>query len=323
MQINLNKSLKMNLSDFQKKLIWGVGILSIVCLWIAFPFIFKLLIEAYRFPDDFTNFGPFGDIYGSLNTLISSIALCAVAYSTWLQVTSLKETRKTNIKQLKLAEDSHNEQLNESRNAIFVSQFYSLLNYKKDKLNSIELNFKTDELIAKEEEIDPNAERAKPNKNIKLIKLNGLSVIQKLVEEFNDFSNYHPLELSKFSIPELLSNFYTVSEGKFDDPISPIISYLYIYKDLIELITRANISIEDKEHFKSILRNSMFQEEQILLFWVSPIFVNLRFFLKGSELFNQFGLSLGYKNYALQHHEKSHFHLKEWKDFYDNQKKPA
>lgn len=313
----------MNLTDFQKKLAWGVGILSIISLWIVFPLIFKLLIEAYKFPEEFTDFGPFGDIYGSLNTLISSIALCAVAYSTWLQVTSLKETRVTNIKQLKLAEDSHKEQLKESRNAIFASQFYSLLNYKKDKLNSIELNFITDELIEKEEASDPNVEKSKSTRNRKLMKINGLSVIQKMVEEFNDFSKCHPLELSKFSTPELLVNFYTVSEKKFDDPISPIISYLYIYKDLTELISRANISIEDKDHFKSIVRNSMFQEEQILLFWVSPIFVNLRFFLKDSELFNQFGLSPGYGNYALQHHEKSHFHLKEWKDFYDNQKKSA
>lgn len=104
----------MNITDFQKKMIWGVGVLSIVCLWIAFPFIFKLLIEAYKFPKDFTDFGPFGDIYGSLNTLISSIALCAVAYSTYLQITSLNETRVTNKEQLKLAEKSHQEQLNES-----------------------------------------------------------------------------------------------------------------------------------------------------------------------------------------------------------------
>lgn len=309
----------MNLTNFQKILIWGVGVLSIICLWIAFPLIFKALIESYKFPANFNSFGPFGDIYGSLNTLISSIALCAVAYSTWLQVTSLKESRKVNDQQLNLAINNHEEQVRESRNAIFANQFYSLLNYKKDKLNSIELNFITDELIAKEEESDPDAEQSKSNKNRKLMKINGLSVIQKMVEEFNDFSRNHPIELCKLSISDLFDNFYIISGKKFEDPISPIISYLYLYKDLTELIIRANISIDDKEHFKSILRNSMFQEEQILLFWVSPIFINLRSFLKDSELFNQFGLTQGYKYYAIEHHEKSHFHLQEWKDFFDSQ----
>lgn len=314
-------------SIIRSKLKYILLILSIFLIWVYFPFIFMNLMKWMGWLGTdlkgYGEFGAIGDIYGSLNTFISSIALCAVAYSTWLQVTSLKETRVTNKRQLKLAEDSHKEQLKESRNAIFASQFYSLLNYKKDKLNSIELNFITDELIEKEKVSDLNVEKSKTNRNRKLVKINGLSVIQKMVEEFNDFSKYHPLELSKFSTSELLVDFYTVSEKKFDDPISPIISYLYIYKDLTELISRANISIEDKDHFKSIVRNSMFQEEQILLFWVSPIFVNLRFFLKDSELFNQFGLNQGYSNYALKHHEKSHFHLKEWKDFFDRQQNPA
>ena len=69
------------------------------------------------------NLGSIGDIYGSLNTLVSSIALLAVAFTTYLQVISLKETRKANSKQLNLAKDAHDEQIKESRNAILLINF--------------------------------------------------------------------------------------------------------------------------------------------------------------------------------------------------------
>jgi hypothetical protein len=42
---------------------------------------------------DFTKLGPLGDIYGSLNTIVSSIALCAIAFTTYLQVISLKQEK--------------------------------------------------------------------------------------------------------------------------------------------------------------------------------------------------------------------------------------
>jgi hypothetical protein len=127
----------MKLTNFQIKLAWIVGIGSIICLWIAFPFLFKTLLSFYSFPEKFNEFGAFGDIYGSLNTLISSIALCAVAYSTWLQVTSLKESRRANEKQLSLARDSHIEQIKESKNAIFTSKFYGLLNLKNERFHQL------------------------------------------------------------------------------------------------------------------------------------------------------------------------------------------
>jgi hypothetical protein len=75
---------------------------------------------------DFTKLGPLGDIYGSLNTIVSSIALCAIAFTTYLQVISLKETRKITT-----------EQMDESRNAIFATKFYALLNYKDEKLKTL------------------------------------------------------------------------------------------------------------------------------------------------------------------------------------------
>ncbi|OUY08731.1 hypothetical protein [Acinetobacter populi] len=99
-----------------------------ITLWFLFPWIFSIFFNwILKDPVYYgENFGAVGDIYGSLNTLISSIALCAIAYSTWLQVTSLKETRETNQQQLR-----------ESQNAIFINEFYNLLNYNRNIFNSL------------------------------------------------------------------------------------------------------------------------------------------------------------------------------------------
>lgn len=290
----------MNLSDFQKKLVWGVGVLSIVCLWIAFPFIFKLLIEAYKFPEEFTDFGPFGDIYGSLNTLISSIALCAVAYSTWLQVTSLKETRKTNIKQLKFAEDSHNEQLNESRNAIFANQFYSLLNFKKDRLNNLSLIY-----------------RAKNEDGDEITKfVPALHVIEDLAEKFIEILNNNNDEYKGLSNEILKKMFIRKYIELGYDSISYLSSNFRIYSDLCNLIRDAKITKSDKDFYKSVLSNSMFLHEQILLFWIAPIISNFQ--LEDSEIFTLFDQFTEFKNFALEFHKASHFKSETWKNYFNN-----
>ncbi|RSQ24259.1 hypothetical protein EA709_16855 [Acinetobacter baumannii] len=290
----------MNLTDFQKKLIWGVGVLSIICLWIAFPLIFKALIESYKFPANFNSFGPFGDIYGSLNTLISSIALCAVAYSTWLQVTSLKETRRTNIKQLKLAEDSHNEQLNESRNAIFANQFYSLLNFKKDRLNNLSIV---------QGGVGVNGE-----KTTKFVP--ALHVIEDLAEKFIEILNNNNDEYKGLSNEMLknkfIHNYIELGYGS----ISYLSSNFRIYSDLCNLIRDAKITKSDKDFYKSVLSNSMFLHEQILLFWIAPVLSDFQ--LEDSEIFTLFDQFTEFKNFALEFHKASHFKSESWKNHFNN-----
>ncbi|MDS7934809.1 hypothetical protein RMB03_14805 [Acinetobacter sp. V91_7] len=285
----------MNLTDFQKKIAWGVGILSIISLWIAFPFIFKLLIEAYKFPKDFTNFGAFGDIYGSLNTLISSIALCAVAFSTWLQVTSLRETREINAKQLTLAKLAHDEQVKESRNAIFANKFYSLLNFKKDKLNSVVL----DRFITEENGI-PEFEQ-----------VSALKVMDELAFRFHGILEKNNNEFSKLSSEELEERFDKIIADLGYDSYSLLISYFLIYIDLCNLIRNSNLEKQDQDFYKSVLSNSMFQHEQLILFWITPIFNVIE--LHDTEIFTMFGNVEIFKNYAIEFHKISHFRYEEWK----------
>lgn len=288
----------MNLTDFQKKLVWGVGILSIISIWIVFPLIFKVLIDAYKLPDDFKDLGPFGDIYGSLNTLISSIALCAVAYSTWLQVTSLKETRETNLKQLKLAEDSHNEQLNESRNAIFANQFYSLLNYKLEKYKSLEFEC-NDSRFTHEGK-----------------KVNGLGVLQTLTSYFTNEIEKDPKNFLEKSESDLRHHFMTITLIFFQEPISPLLSYFYIYKNLLNLIKNSKLNDQDKAVYLDILCNSMFLEEQMVLFWISPFYPDLKISIENSHLFNQILYDDSLKEYALKFHKKHTFRTKDWLEIF-------
>ncbi|HCA5337889.1 hypothetical protein [Acinetobacter pittii] len=289
----------MKLSDFQKKLVWGVGILSIICLWIAFPLIFKALIESYKLPKNFNEFGPFGDIYGSLNTLISSIALCAVSYSTYLQVTSIKETRVANELQLKLAQQSHDEQVRESRNAIFANQFYSLLNFKKDKFNSLEFG------------------RATPEK----YKLKALAAIQYLNQYFYTCLSSDPAFFDKYSEEQICQDFWAVCNKVFTESISPLISYFYLYKNLLKLIQESDLDPKAQALYLDILSNSMFQEEQLFIFWISAFMPDLKKSLDNSRLLNQIVYEDMFKNYGLRFHYKKTFRTTSWNKAFEEHEK--
>ncbi|OTS02606.1 hypothetical protein CAT24_09095 [Acinetobacter pittii] len=266
-----------------------MGILSIICLWVGFPFIFKLLIEAYKLPDDFKDFGPFGDIYGSLNTLISSIALCAVAFSTWLQVTSLKETREATASQLA-----------EAKNVALSNQFYSLMTFKNEMLYQMKFQAKNNETQAKE--------HGKWTRDV-----NAMEALSLIANKFK--KTIHSRE--KYSKPAIrLNHFENLMKNLFEEEVSQLISYFYIYGDLIRLINNADVDEKIKENLKSVLRNTMLQEEQIVLFWFASIFEELNNSLENSGLFNKFHYGF-YRDFALKFHKESHFKSDSWKKVFD------
>ncbi|HAV5300019.1 TPA: hypothetical protein JI044_16480 [Acinetobacter baumannii] len=288
----------MNITDFQKKMIWGVGVLSIVCLWIAFPFIFKLLIEAYKFPKDFTDFGPFGDIYGSLNTLISSIALCAVAFSTYLQVTSIRETRETNTKQLNLAKEAHDEQVKESRNAIFANKFYSLLNYKDEMLKTL--------VVKKDNKIHE-----------------GRKIFDIYFNYFENLIDNDWKDLKRFNenviINEIRKCDLASDEGiEFNDWYSHFLKIA----DIIKLIKNSELLDSEKDFFFSVLRSSMTMREQITLFWVAPVVPQVYPILEDSKIFNLF-YGEKFIPYGQQFYKRGHFNSNSWKNVFDETQTPA
>ncbi|KHO15228.1 hypothetical protein NT90_11410 [Acinetobacter baumannii] len=282
----------MNLTGLQKKLIWGVGILSIICLWIAFPLIFKTLIDAYKLPEDFKDFGPFGDIYGSLNTLISSIALCAVAYSTWLQITSLKETRESTIKQQNLTQAIHDEQIKESRNAIFTNRFYSLLSYKEEILKSLCVTYE-----------------GKAYQGREIFDLYFYYIDKLFSNEWKGRIYFHKNVL----LSEIYKCDKLVNDGKeFND------WYVYFLQtvNIINLIKNSNIDKGEKEFFYNILRSSMSMHEQITLFWVAPVTPQVYEFLRETSIFNLF-FNKNLIPFGKQFYDETFFNNKSWGDVFN------
>ncbi|OCY53094.1 hypothetical protein [Acinetobacter pittii] len=289
-----------------RKLPWAWILLG-VTLWFLFPWIFSVFFNLIiKNPKEYgESFGAVGDIYGSLNALISSIALCAVAYSTYLQVTSLRETRKVNSKQLALAQQAHDEQVKESRNAIFANKFYSLLNFKKDKLNSLSLTKRT-----KGGEGFPQ-----------FIQVSGLETIDDLALEFHTTLEKDPIFFNHCDEYDLIDEFHRLTFGLGYSTLSQLMSYFHIYIDLCNLIRSADINEDDKNFYKSVLSNSMYQHEQILLFWIAPLVGELN--LKDTEIFTMFGYLEYFAPYAEKFHQGSHFKYEEWKEEFPIEENPA
>ncbi|HFX6244043.1 hypothetical protein NQ666_12540 [Acinetobacter baumannii] len=289
-----------------RKLPWGWILLGIT-LWFLFPWIFSVFFNLIiKNPKEYgESFGAVGDIFGSLNALISSIALCAVAYSTWLQVTSLKETREVNAKQLTLAKQAHDEQIIESQNAIFATKFYSLLNFKKDKLNTISIQRKV----------------RFGDTEFRSIQESGIQAMDELAIKFCKLLKENNKLYSGFDKTELFEDFRKRCRELNYGQVSVLLSYFHIYTDLCRLIKISSISEEDRWFYKSILSNSMTQSEQILLFWISPMFGVID--IEDSEIFTLFVYSEIFKEFALEFHESSHFKSNKWKDAFAKVENPA
>ncbi|MCQ1094698.1 hypothetical protein NNO88_07210, partial [Acinetobacter baumannii] len=116
--------------------VWLIAITLGLFVLLTYPYFFNWwAINFWGVTEgELGDLGPIGDIYGSLNSLISSIALCAVAYSTILQ-----------IKELRLSRMTYKDQLSETKFATFSNLFYSLLNHKQTKYNNFRIVNETDE----------------------------------------------------------------------------------------------------------------------------------------------------------------------------------
>ncbi len=351
----------MNLIDFQKKLIWGLGILFILILWITFPLIFKewifsLLVKPPFTVENYASLGPIGDIFGGLTAFFTSATLIIVMYSAYLQRQANQDAREAMTEQLKQAKEATALQLNEarralelqlnqarqaaadqiahatmlhelqlaqaqqasaeqlevtkasfkgqieeSRYAIFSNMFYSLLNYKHNLLTSIEMN----EIIGL------------GTINQKREKRSAIQIIRKISHHFYyNIAKEQPIEYANFTIDELRSNFYEFSENTFEGSINTLLSYFLIYISILNLIKKSKVSEDDKNFFKSILRNSMYQDEQFILFWIAPMFNQLKIQLEFSEIFTQFEYEEVLKEYALKHYNETFFASKHWKQIF-------
>lgn len=306
--------------------------------------------------DEMGKLGPLGDIYGSLNTLFTSVTLIIVVYSVYLQRQANKDAREAMAQQLQQAEEatalqlnearralelqlnqarqaatdqithatmlhelqlaqaqqssaeqlevtkaSYKGQIEESRYAIFSNMFYSLLNYKHNLFTSIEMN----QIIG----FGTGNQRTEKRNSVQSIRIISDHFYYTQKKE-------QPVEYANFTIDELRNNFYSFAQITFVDSINNLISYFLIYVNILNLIKKSKISEEDKYFFKSILRNSMYQDEQFILFWIAPMFDQMKLILEFSEIFTQFGYEEAFKEYALKHYNESYFALDQWKQIF-------
>jgi hypothetical protein len=238
-----------------KNLPWGWILLGIT-LWFLFPWIYSILFNLIiKNPEYYGDkFGAVGDIYGSLNTFISSMALCAVAYSTILQ-----------IKELRLSRQTYKDQLSETKFSNFSNLFYSLLNHKQTKYNNLKISSEGGEF---------DSIRIFAGVSSRLLRL--LSVDWKTIESVDE--NVTKVEFHRF-LKSLTKKSSTIHE---------LNSYFLIYGDLLDLIKRSELKPEDEKFFKQIVINSMTVTEQVTLFWMASFVEKYKIFLEDSGIFSQF-----------------------------------
>ncbi len=250
-------------------LILLVILFTVIAAWLSFPIFFEWLITKYFHIDPVeygAKFGAVGDTYGSLNTLISSIALCAVAYSTWLQVTSLRETRKANQKQLNFAKEVHDEQIKESKFTNFSNAFYNLLNFKQSRLHSLKIS----------------TEGGKFSPEFIFLKMT-IKFITLLEDEWRDE------KLKKLTLEQVDQEYVSESKKLFGSSLIGIelISYYLLYDDLFKLVAKAELTEEQQNFFRGIILNSITMSEFYNLVWISTNISELSVMVEEHAIFEK------------------------------------
>lgn len=251
-----------------KRQVWLLVIL-IILIWLVFPFLFKAFMSWMSWIGadlkTFAEYGPVGDIYGSLNTLFTSATLIIVMYSAYLQREANKDIRESMADQLKQAKDAteeqveqarestsqqlalakatHDAQLKESRYSIFLNGFNSLLNYKHERYLSVQTSKDDKQYFAHE---------VFTNININLVKY--------LQSNWKDISivSKESVEQDFYNVMKEISNINNHTE---------LFTYFTSYIDLYDFINRSKIDEEDKVFYKKIVRNSISTGEHTALIW--------------------------------------------------------
>lgn len=269
-------------------------LLALLAFWCLYPIFFQWLIVTQFKINPIVygeTFGAVGDTYGSLNTLVSSLALAGVAYSAYLQVTSLKETREATVRQLELAEKNHKEQLNESKNSQFTNQFYALLNYKAETFRSLSIQ-NGEEIFSQNQ------------------------IMKKFRNHFRVFIIKH----SKNNIDDLTKElirreFIRFSKQVNNNNFFELFSYFECYVSLIRLIDMYQLDKKQKFFYMRLIRHSMTPDEQMVLFLLAPMWDRVHEGLAKSEIFYSFYLN-NYVKFSLKYYDESYFALASCKEIF-------
>ena len=268
---NFKKKVNENLDSF----IFTIIIKGGIFLFLFLPLVFKTLaINVWGIPTlidgegggsrplQLFDLGPLGDIYGSLNTLFTSVTLGIVAYTAGLQRKANEHTFNAAEAQLQLAQKNHQEQLKETQNSIFLSVFTTLLSQKN--ITKENLQFKGETGV---------------NNHEHFFRCMSTAFEQKLKNEWSD--------LKDIDQDKVFSEFLkSASECGEETHLSAILTtYFYIYESIITLIEKSKMTDSDKDFYFEIVRNTMSLDEQITLLWLSGGMEHVNGYLNNSHIF--------------------------------------
>ncbi|MDT3426086.1 hypothetical protein J2Z22_001606 [Paenibacillus forsythiae] len=198
------------------KIIWFV-----VILWVL------LGTVAYFLSDNWVNRGTFGDMFGSINALVSALAFAGLLYTIHLQREDLSIQRKSFDNQLK--ELQH--QVENTKKQLEITKYQS---YQETLKYLFEV-------------------KAKAIENIKYYKWDEEIRQLKVERSGNDFLDlFNRLEESEI--------------GKFDREKYNLPRYFQIYKNILQFIIEADVSHEQRKNLQDILNIEISDSEVCLLY---------------------------------------------------------
>lgn len=251
-------------NQFFYLLIKFIALLGIILFWVYFPSLYQLLVESTTNvkPEIPSELNEIGDVYGSLNTLFSSLTLLIVMYSMFLQSKSNREISEATNKQMQIAEQNHQEQLKASRHATFTNMFHSLLQHKYEKFKQISVSTKDGVL-------------------------SGCEVTNLIAKEFHFLVQKKWMDIDQITKNDVDASFtYCVSKITKGKGYYQVFNYFYIYESIFKLMENEDLTPEDKEYFKDLVRNSMEVSEQITILWIASFSPDHRLFLNNSGIFS-------------------------------------
>ncbi|MGQ1139642.1 hypothetical protein ACT43S_13075 [Acinetobacter baumannii] len=271
--------------------------------WLFFPKFFFWIMGLILNKDLKLNdeIGGIGDVYGSLNTLFTFLTLCVVLYSTYKQVKISLELQKNAKLQLDYAVKNHEDQMKESRRAIFNEMFYSSLNYKREKFQQLNVVTKKGNLSASE-------------------------LTNAIYKEFLRLLETKWKNLEKIDQESLSNEFkYFVNKITNGKGYEQLYAYFYMYESIYKLIKNEKMTPNDKIFYKDLVSNSTTPGEQITLIWIAASSSYHRSFLMDSFIV-AYGMHEEFIAFAEKFLDQSLFShpgfLKQWND-YRKDKTPA
>ena len=274
----------MGLTKAQKVVFLLVMLVLLLFIWGLFPLFFKWLMSGIGSgKTDLDDFGPLGDIYGSLNTLFTSATLIIVIYSTILQRQAnedirkamneelqqakklselqLQQAREASAEQLSLVKETHSAQIRENQYSFFTNQFYALLNLKENKFYKLKVEIKSQ--IYEQDQIFVNL----------------TAELTRILEELDSE------QLTSKYLENKFLNYVDTTQTETSDLI---FSYFLIYTNLLKLIENSCLEDYEKLTYYEVLSNSMRLQEQVVFFWISCFISRFGETFKNIILFLQF-----------------------------------